>query len=317
MGYWDRTDYAATADSGCNTSRCVVSINELDALHRQELLNRLSYERLQRKYNDIIAIYRSSDQDWGQTMHTLLFGVVGGRSNKMAFQRLATRVRYAMLMRENSALTSLEAMLLGGSGLIELYPDDEYISFLKEEWRHLRAKYDISPMDISEWQLHHIYPNNHPTLRLMQLAASLHNGAISMQSVTGCCCRKDVYELFSGRASAYWVKQFMYDPTKNITRRIGQFKSDMLGINFVAQMTFAYGSYTQSDTLINRAIGLLEDIPSEQNIYTERWNSRGKISNNSFESQALLQLEFEYCSAHRHKQCPLAECLRIYGYKGE
>ena len=289
---------------------CCEHILSLDAIHRIDLFNKLAFERLQRKNNDILEIHRSAGENWNQTFHILLFRVVGGTSNREAFDRLARRVTYHTLMRENSSVESLEALLLGTSGLLELYAEDDYIRRLRKEFDHLRAKYDIVPMTIDEWQLTRIYPHNHPTLRLVQLAACLRDNMLTMQSATSCRKRSDVYRLFAGRASTSWAERFM--PTANkmtITRRIGQFKSDLLGINLVAQIIFAYGNYLQSDTLIDNAIALLEDIPAEDNRYINLWNSLERITHSAYDSQALIQLSTEYCLKRGCEECPLATAL--------
>lgn len=99
----------------------------------------------------------------------------------------------------------------------------------------------------------------------------------------------------------------------DITRRMGQFKSDLMGINFVAQIAFAYGSYTQSSRLIDNATALLEDIPAEDNRYIKAWNSVDAIARNAYESQALLQLSTEYCIKGRCEECPLTALLKRHG----
>ena len=94
---------------------------------------------------------------------------------------------------------------------------------------------------------------------------------------------------------------------------MGQFKSDLMGINFVAQIAFAYGSYTQSNRLIDNATALLEDIPAEDNRYIKAWNSVDAIARNAYESQALLQLSTEYCIKGRCEECPLTALLKRHG----
>lgn len=295
-------------------SRCIEGISNLEPIYRYDLINKLAYERFERKYHDIVEIYRATKENWGQTLHEMLFRVVGGTSNKWAFQELARRAKYSMVMRENSSIVSLEALLLGTSGLLELYPEDSYIRHLKDDFAYLSAKYEITPLEVKDWRLKNIYPHNHPTLRITQLASCLHNGTLTMSAITSCRNRKQVYRLFSGRSSEYWVERFMPNASSiEITRRMGQFKSDLMGINFVAQMQFAYGSYIQSNALIDNATALLEDIPAEDNRYIKMWNSVTAIAKNAYESQAMIQLSTEYCIKRRCDECPLATTLKRHG----
>ena len=294
--------------------RCIEGISRIEPIYRFELINRLAYERFERKYRDIVEIYHRANDNWGQTFHEMLFRVVGGTSNKLVFQELARRVTHTMVQRENNSIVSLEALLLGTAGLLDLYGEDDYIRHLKSDFEHLRIKYNITPLSLKDWRLKNIYPHNHPTLRITQLASCLHNGTITMSSVTACRRRRDVYRLFTGRSSEYWVERFMPNASNlDITRRMGQFKSDLMGINFVAQIAFAYGSYTQSNRLIDNATALLEDIPAEDNRYIKAWNSVDAIARNAYESQALLQLSTEYCIKGRCEECPLTALLKHHG----
>jgi len=100
--------------------RCIEGISRIEPIYRFELINRLAYERFERKYRDIVEIYHRANDNWGQTFHEMLFRVVGGTSNKLVFQELARRVTHTMVQRENNSIVSLEALLLGTAGLLEL-----------------------------------------------------------------------------------------------------------------------------------------------------------------------------------------------------
>jgi hypothetical protein len=71
-------------------------------------------------------------------------------------------------------------------------------------------------------------------------------------------------------------------------------------------MQFAYSAYTNSEVLRSRALSLLENIPAEKNSIISQWNSFGKLARTAYDSQALLQLSFEYCRHHRCEECVVA-----------
>ena len=224
--------------------------------------------------------------------------------------RLAERVTNNMLMRENSSKVKLEALLLGGAGLLDIYGDDDYLQLLRQEFTHLRAKYNIKPMSATEWQLTNIYPHNHPTLRLTQLAACYFNRDFTMQSALACTTNKAVYQFFGGETSDYWLDNFSVANSHSVMNyRMGHLKSDLLGINLIAPMMFAYSTYTQNEAALNNAIHLQESIVAENNKYTKPWSMAGFEMRNAFESQALIQLSKEYCSRLRCEECPLSQQL--------
>lgn len=298
-------------DAGTYT-RCSEVVATLSNEHLEALCHRLINERFRRKSKDIEDLLSIANNDWQQAMYILLLRVVCGSHNRSAALELANRVSYNTILRENASLINVEALLLGGSGLLGLYDDDYYVRRLKEEFNHLSHKYRIEPMEASKWQLSGMYINNHPTLRLAQIASCLHRNNITMEKMLMCKRRKDVHDLFSAQASEYWVENFSPSASHHrISYRIGSFKSDILGINVVAPIMFYYGNFTESYALYEQALSLLEDIPSEDNTYVRRWympsNCRDK---SAIHSQALLQLSTEYCNHHLGKYCPLCTILR-------
>lgn len=295
---------------GAKYCECCHHIQSIDALSLSTLLTRLAYERLERKARDIMRTFRLCNESWNECFHTMLLGVLGGMDNRAPMLRLAERVTNNMLMRENSSKVKLEALLLGGAGLLDIYGDDDYLQLLRQEFAHLRAKYNIEPMSATEWRLTNIYPHNHPTLRLTQLAACYFNRDFTMQSALACTTNKAVYQFFGGETSDYWLDNFSVANNRSVMNyRMGHLKSDLLGINLIAPMMFAYNTYTQNDAALNNAIHLQESIVPENNKYTKPWSMAGFEMRNAFESQALIQLSKEYCSRLRCEECPLSQQL--------
>ena len=79
---------------------------------------------------------------------------------------------------------------------------------------------------------------------------------------------------------------------------------DVLTINLVVPMMFAYGKDHADDAMQERAVEILEQIAPEKNTYTVPWSERGIRPDNAFFSQALIQLSKEYCGEKtvRHMQ---------------
>lgn len=296
---------------GSKWNECSKHLHALSPLWRNPIYNRLAYERLVRKSNEITEIYRATMEDWAQTMHLLLFRFICGMQNKSAAERLARCVPYKVVMRENASLNRLEALLLGASGLLELADDEPYIESLRREFEHLAAKYNITAMSPREWRTKGIYYHNHPILRIAQITACLHFRGIDFSKILACATREDVYNLFAVSASEFWaswLERRAYGDVK-VSRRVGHFMSDIIGINVVAPLLYTYGVYIESAEFVDRSMSLLEKIPSENNSYMQAWNSHGTVTTTAYHSQALLQLSREYCSRTRCAECPLANTL--------
>ena len=290
--------------AGASYFGCGGYLSKLDTLHRLDIYNKLGFERLSRKNSDINHIFEECQQNWQQTFYTMLMRTMGGVDNKEAFTELARRVPYAILLREREVAANVEALLIGASGLLTLYPHDEYILNLKRNFSYLSTKYSITAMEASAWRLKRIYPNNHPILRLSQVASFITYTREMMDRMLACTSGDDVYNLFSCQTLPYWQTHYIPASTSpSVAKRTGRTKTDLLAINLVVQMQFAYSSYTCNERLYSRALGLLESLPAEKNSIIAQWNSFGPLARTAFDSQALLQLSFEYCRDRRCEEC--------------
>lgn len=291
--------------AGAATYACGGYIAHLDTLHRHDLYTRLAYDRLERKYKVVRELFDESDRNWNQTFYVLLFRTIGDTSNRDAFLMLARRVSYRMVLRERASLHAVEAMLFGASGLLDNYRDDAYTRSLKEDFDYFSHKYEIEPMTGAEWNLRDIRPANHPLLRIAQLAAFLASNDFLIDRLVECRTAEDVRRLFSAEASDYWYTHYIpAAPTHELPKRIGRMKADLLGINLVSLIQYAYGAYNGNERLRERAFQLLEAIPAEENRFMRHWRFYGLRPANAFESQALLQLATEYCDRRRCAECP-------------
>lgn len=290
--------------AGASYFGCGGYLSKLDTLHRLDIYNKLGFERLSRKNSDINHIFEECQQNWQQTFYTMLMRTMGGVDNKEAFTELARRVPYAILLREREVAANVEALLIGASGLLTLYPHDEYILNLKRNFSYLSTKYSITAMEASAWRLKRIYPNNHPILRLSQVASFITYTREMMDRMLACTSGDDVYNLFSCQTLPYWQTHYIPASTSpSVAKRTGRTKTDLLAINLVVQMQFAYSSYTGNERLYTRALELLESLPAEKNSIIAQWNSFGPLARTAFDSQALLQLSFEYCRDRRCEEC--------------
>ncbi len=295
---------------GAAAFSCGWNLQKMDSVHRSEIYVDAAYDRLVRKYDKISEIYASSGQSWNLTFYRMLFRAMDVTGNRAAYERLSEVIDHNVIQRELQSAKSVEALLIGGSGLLANYHDDEYVHSLRNEFFYLARKYNITPMRAADWRLRNIRPYNHPVLRLAQIASLLTQRSFIMNAIVDCRTPEDVERLFGVEASSYWSSHFIpAELSSEIPKRIGREKSNLLGINLVAPLQFAYGTYIDSETLRARALSLLEAIPAENNMYLRRWGSYGVKAANAFESQALLQIGTEYCLRERCAECPIGRRL--------
>ena len=292
--------------AGAGTAACGAWISRMDVMERMALCSALMFERLEYKMVTVKEVFDRSDSNWNTTLFVMFFRVLGDASNREAFMRMAWRVTCSAVLHERTEQKAVEALLLGTSGLLKLYPSDDYIRMLESEFAHLSHKYAIEPMSPDEWNLRRINPLNHPVLRMAQAAAFFTSNEFIFRDTIACRTADDVGRLFGAEASDYWLTHFTPGTDgQNVPKRIGRTKTSLIGINLVAPMQFAYGSMTASEQIRERAMDLLESIAAEDNRYMRRWESCGVVPGSAFESQALLHLATVYCDSQRCEECPL------------
>lgn len=291
--------------AGAGTYACGGYLAGLGSLQRSEICTALLFSRLERKMRMVDALREEASENWNQTFYLLYFRTLGDRRNQEAYLSLARRVPYKVVLRERLAPRAVEAMFFGASGLLTLYPHDAYTLDLARDFEYLAAKYDIEPLDAGVWELDEIRPANHPVLRLAQAAEFFIQDEFVMERAMSCRTEEDIRRLFCIEASAYWRTHHIPGiASDEHPKRLGAFKANIIGINLVSVLQFAYGSVTGRETLRDSALTLLERLPAEDNRYMRNWRNTGVSIRNAFESQALLQLATEYCPANAVRNAP-------------
>lgn len=292
--------------AGAEIYACGSYLAARHALQRSEICTALVFDRLRRKIRTVEELHHEAAENWNQTFYLLYFRTLGDRQNQQAFVQLARRVPYKVVLRERLVPHAVEAMLFGASGLLELYRHDEYTLDLRRTFVYLANKYDIVPMDAAAWELADIRPANHPVLRIAQAAEFFSQDEFVMERAMACRTEEEVRQLFGVEASAYWRTHHVPGAeSDDRPKRIGAFKANIIGINLVSVLQFAYGSYTGREALRDGSLSLLEQLPAEDNRYMRQWRDAGIAPRNAFESQALLQLATEFCAAKRCAECPV------------
>lgn len=296
---------------------CAPLLAELDPVLRVNLFNKLFFARLEHKMGIVDRLRKLANDNWNQTFYLLYFRTLGDSSNQVAYLTLAETVRYGQLLWERQKPHVVEAMLLGASGLLALYPQDDYTRMLQREFDNCAQKYGFRAMQLGDWTFGRMRPANHPVLRLAQAAEFFSQDEFVLNRTLQCRSEKDVRELFCIEAPEYWRTHYLPGVASDESpKRIGVFKANIIGINLVAVLQYAYGCYMGKDELRDNALALLESLEPERNQFMKRWEALGElVPVNAFESQALLQLTKNYCIPKLCAQCPVGHCIRCAAEK--
>lgn len=299
----DPKDLALLLRSGAANYRCGMYLYHMPTIDRQQIYQELEIERLQRKYLEIREIYNYTGQDWNKTFLVSFLKYLSDEANRANYAELGMRLNYNMILRERGSLRNLEALLVAVSGLVDTLPRDSFTNTFRKDVEYMKHKYMITSLRQDQWQRRRMTPVKEPILRLIQVARLLYDNDMIFNKLVNCRSRNDVFNLFNVESGSEWSRYF--GDAK--VRRIGAEKCDLIGINFVVPMLYAFGHYTSSDEITQQANDLNESLPAESNRYIKGWRREGLTPMIAYETQALLQLFTKYC----HERC----CEGCYLYK--
>ena len=302
----DYTKYLAQP----NDILCQAHISSINDLTWISNLDRMLAHRLENKTKRILEFAKATNYDWEETAYRILGRNFGFSLNSEIFQQLVENLPLKFLSKHSSKSQQIEALIFGAGGFLE-EPVDDYQEALKNEFDFLRQKYNLNDnIHRTHWKFGKMRPSNFPTVRMAQFSAILvtHQKLFSLfNQVAGV---KELKKELLVKPSAYW--QDHYDFGKKVKKgsnALGASSFENLTINSVAPLLAAYSIYTDQPTLMEKAVGLLEELPAEKNRYTNKWTALGKSAKSAFDSQAQITLYQDFCSKKNCLNCGIGSWI--------
>lgn len=273
-------------------------------------LDRLLVERLEIKTSSIAAALLATENHWEEAYYRMLAHSFGLKVNVDPFEALARSLPLILLSKHRSSLLQVEALILGQAGFLQRNFQDEWPLLLAREYRHLRHKYDLQPLEVSQWKFLRLRPANFPTIRLAQFAALLHRSENLFSHILGARNLREIENLFDVQPSPYWRDHFLLDKISvNREKSLGRDFIHLLVINTIVPILFHYGKTRGLDEPQKRALSLLEELPPEANIIIDQWAELGVPARHAFQTQALIHLKTRYCDAKRCLDCAIGNAI--------
>lgn len=294
---------------------CGSRIGQLSLMEQHRWMDRLMAERLEQKAQEVSYFYASSDGEWSQAFYLVLMRYFGFKVNNEAMERLARSLPFRLLQKHRNNLLQLEAMLMGQAGLLrEIEPTaDAYLVRLADEYRFLAHKFSLKPLPEGVFRFHRIRPVASPYRRLAQLAAMFHRHEWLADSCLHFDKLADLEALFRVPLTGYWQQHTSPGSCalKGGQKGMGTISVEayrLLVVNVVAPFLYAYGRERKEPAYEEKALGLYELLPAEDNRDIRRFNACGIKAEHAGDSQALLQLVRHYCEP---KRCFLCQWGRV------
>lgn len=298
---------------------CYQIIPSLARLTVHAWMSALQTERLSQKTEAIEERVKRCNGDWENAYFVTLARNFGFGINGDAFEEWALHIPLHAVDHHRDDLFQIEAIFMGQAGLLELdtIPEryqkdalnDGYFAKLMKEYQYLAHKFGLKPMDYKLWRFLRLRPQNFPHIRISQLAYLYHQRRASLSQLLETYSVKDAKEVLATAVTPYWETHYTFGSTSvRNDKNLSPFSLNLLCINTVVPILFAYGRHRGEEKYCDRAFDFLEQLKPENNHIIRLWQQCGLVVENAGDSQALIQLKKEYCDKK--------ECLRCrFGYE--
>lgn len=312
-------DYASLVGATIEVP-CATKIKQVPHLTIVEWVEGLAFERLHGKVERIHQLLDSFNGSWEDVCYVTLARNFGFGINNDAFERLARRTPLRLLGKHSDSVLQIEALLFGQAGMLDAQKPgmDSYYNQLCTEYAFLSNKFQLTPMEKESWKLFRIRPQNFPYRRIAMLAQFIEGGFRMMNRILDAEGEKEMRALFEVELSGYWTKHYTFGkPNERATATLSRSSIDIILINTVAPLLYAYGELTGNYEMTDKAIKLLEDLRAESNSIVSHFVAYGIDCPDALTSQALVQLKREYCDARKCIYCKIGHHLLSKATRGE
>lgn len=290
---------------------CANQIREIDSFHLHSWMDTLLLERLERKSRDIENHLQRFTNSWDDVFYVLLARNFGFGLNSDIFERLALSLPLKCIHRHGDNLIQIEALLFGQAGMLNIdRPLDDYHNLSSKEYEFLQNKYELKPLEGFLFRNMRIRPSAFPQIRIAQLAALLHSSHGLFSKIIETKDIGKIRLMFHINASEYWQTHYTFgDSSPRKSKYLGDSSLNIILINTVSPLLFAYGKYIANEDLCERALKFLATIEAEKNSITKSFARYGVPMNNAADSQAVIQLRREYCEKKKCLYCRIGHQL--------
>lgn len=274
-------------------------------------LDRLIIERLESKMVMVNSWAKVTSYEWQKVQLIALARAFGMKVNNEAFEKLMTQMNINLFYKYADDPLKIEALLFGCAGFLKgkNYQED-YFTELKEEYEYLNHLHGFRGLSSIEWKFLRMRPYNFPTFRLAQFSGLLHKRVQWFEFVQVESLEALKEDLIGIQTSSYWKNHFHFhklskDHNTTLTRDF----IDHIILNAFVPVLFSYGRYVGNQDLQQKALDWLQVLPVEKNTIVKSYQIQGICAKTAGESQALIHLYKQYCTAKRCLDCAIGYAL--------
>lgn len=284
---------------------CEKEISTIDSFTLENWKERLFFERLERKSEEVKCILEENQNDFEATLFQLLAKNFGLKVNSNAFFELSKSIDYKVLRKLRFNEKQLAALFFGQAGFLEDHLEESYHQELKKEYHYLQHKFTIKPLHNKQFSFFRMRPSNFPTIRIAQLVALYFKHQNLFSSLLNSSKIDEFYDLFVIEVNPFWKSHYTFEKSSKLSsKKLTKSFIDLLIINTIIPLKFLY-QRNRGEVNENEFLGVIRKIKPEKNNIISNFSNLQVSLENACDSQALLELKNNYCSKKRCLQCAI------------
>lgn len=295
---------------------CAPYLPQIDHLYIEQNLAAIAISRLKRKSEELSLKYKHSLHDLEEVFYIRLAANFGFKTNQLPFEMLAQNTAYHILRKHCNSLFQIEAILFGQAGLLHSGINDSYSQELFTEYRFLKHKYNLKPMQGHLWKMARMRPGNFPHIRIAQFAMLLYTSKRLLRESMFYKSADELKDLFRVATSEYWYRHYRFGSrSKKRKKRLGSSSAENILINTMLPFMFFYGEIKDQQEFKDRAFDLLEALPPEKNHIVRKWKDLGVPAENALETQGSIELRNAYCKKKKCLTCAIGKKIIMLAHE--
>ena len=307
--------YAALVDGKVELP-CKHVIASLSALESAEWVEAMAFERLQAKSERIRQLLSLYNGNWVAVCYVTFARNIGFGTNNDAFERLAKSLPLQLLHKHSDSLTQIEALFFGQAGMLDdpsRHTDNRYYQQLCREYSFLKNKFSLRQPEGLIWKSFRMRPQNFPCRRIALLARYVEGNFRLMSDLLDADGDiEKLRKLFAVTLTGYWGNHYSFSgtsPLQESSQVLGRSSVDVILINTVVPLYYAYGTVTDNYGRVESAVNILEQLKPENNRITALFTNAGMKIDNALASQAIIEVRNSYCNPRKCLYCRVGHKL--------
>ena len=145
---------------------------------------------------------------------------------------------------------------------------------------------------------------------MAQFASLLHAHENIFSPLIEAIVPKEWEQFFAITPSTYWHTHYRFGKkAAGLVYNFGDDSTQVVIINSVVPLLVAYGKAKDDWTLVDRAVNILQHLPTEKNKILRLWKEVDYSSKTAGDSQGLIELYHGFCEKRQCLNCAIGSAI--------